>query len=241
MTFPPRPRKDARPQRRRDGLTLVELLVLLGIIGVLIGLLLPAVQQAREAASCCRCRNNLRQLGLAFQNHESGTGRLPTLKWPAALRPYLEQDHYARGTPLAVLLCPSRHGSSTTVNDYAASRDKDSAIFARRFAAITDGTATTMLLGERCANADGSFPVVDLTWYDFDSGEWVVNDSAGRDGSVALTGMVPFAPGLGFGARHPAAMNLLLCDGAVRRFAYGVPGLGALTRRSDGAPLALPD
>ena len=62
---------------RRQGVTLVELLVVVAIIGVLVGLLLPAVQSARERARGTACANNLRQFGIALANHESAQGRYP--------------------------------------------------------------------------------------------------------------------------------------------------------------------
>jgi prepilin-type N-terminal cleavage/methylation domain-containing protein len=96
------------PARRRPGFTLIELLVVIAIIGILVSLLLPAVQQAREAARRTQCKNNLRQIGLALHNyHDAHFVFPPTFcvgpgdggEWslPARVLPFVEQGNiYSR-------------------------------------------------------------------------------------------------------------------------------------------------
>ncbi len=90
--------------RRQQAFTLVELLVVIAIIGILVGLLLPAVQQIREAGRNTQCRNNIRQLGIAVQNYEGSKRQIPPsraadgyLTWTVMLLPYLEANNLYRG------------------------------------------------------------------------------------------------------------------------------------------------
>lgn len=85
-------------KQRRAGFTLVELLVVIAIIGVLVALLLPAVQAAREAARRMKCQNNIKQLSLAMHNYHDTFGQLLPgctksngTSWTALILPFIEQ------------------------------------------------------------------------------------------------------------------------------------------------------
>ena len=84
---------------RREGFTLVELLVVIAIIGILVALLLPAVQSAREAARRTTCQNNIKQIGIALQLHHDAQESLPIgtvlpdgAMWSAFILPYIEES-----------------------------------------------------------------------------------------------------------------------------------------------------
>jgi prepilin-type N-terminal cleavage/methylation domain-containing protein len=90
----------------RAGFTLVELLVVIAIIGILIALLLPAVQAAREAARRSQCTNNMKQLAMGMHLYSDSFKSLPsggfnnwnaslyTAGWAARIFPYIEQKNY---------------------------------------------------------------------------------------------------------------------------------------------------
>ena len=126
---------NSRSLNPRRGFTLVELLVVIAIIGTLVGLLLPAVQAARESARRSSCSNNLKQIGLALQNHVDAlrcfpVGSLadavearktvenfvPGWAWGAYILPYIEQDNvYTRLKPNRVYPKPDNTNTLTDI------------------------------------------------------------------------------------------------------------------------------
>lgn len=89
MLSPPRRWHDPRDQSTRFGLTLVEVLVSFGVIGLLMALLLPAVMSSREAARKTQCRNNLRQIGVAIHSFHEQRGFLDTQLTLMAILPHM--------------------------------------------------------------------------------------------------------------------------------------------------------
>ncbi|HEV3203859.1 MAG TPA: DUF1559 domain-containing protein [Gemmataceae bacterium] len=99
--------------RVRKGFTLIELLVVIAIIGILIALLLPAVQKVREASNRTKCQNNLKQMGLAIHNYAGVRGQFPAAYqstgvepgwgWGATILPFMEQDNLYNTAGVATL------------------------------------------------------------------------------------------------------------------------------------------
>jgi prepilin-type processing-associated H-X9-DG protein/prepilin-type N-terminal cleavage/methylation domain-containing protein len=283
--------------RRAGGVTLIELLVVIALVGLLLGLVLAAVQRVRSAAAKTQCGNNLRQIGLAFhQYHEvhtslppgissrNETDPMPFLGWSARLLPYLEQQAlwdqavaaYRRerdfrdpphpgGHLLAVFNCPldgrrAHPGTGMALTSYLGveglnSARQDGVLFldsATRLADVTDGTAHTLLVGERPPSANMVY------------GWWYAGWGQGKDGCLDLTlgvrtknyshhdtacplGPFPFAPGrfgdpcghFQFWSPHPGGAHFLFCDGSARFIRHEADHLlPALASRAGGEPAA---
>ncbi len=124
-------------QRSKRGFTLIELLVVIGIIGILIGLLLPAVQAARELARKMSCQNNLKQLTLAMHAYHDSLGAFPlnstfgeelgptvrTRSWMQGVLPYIEKQPLHQQIGTGLILQPNRPQAEIPVESFRCPSD----------------------------------------------------------------------------------------------------------------------
>ncbi|TWU00435.1 hypothetical protein Pla108_13860 [Botrimarina colliarenosi] len=162
---------------RSTGVSVIELLIVISIIGMLLSLLLPAVQSSRESARKVDCLSRSRQLGLAIQQYHGATNELPPsrisdryLTWAALVLPYLEQQtiydqmdpmrvfsvqsDQVRLTPIEAFLCPTRS------HDSLVSNVRKVPGIVGDYAAVT---STFLLTGNDGRYFDGSLIVADST------------------------------------------------------------------------------
>ncbi|MFO0808528.1 MAG: DUF1559 domain-containing protein [Gemmataceae bacterium] len=306
-------RHKARPRRR--ALSLIELTITVGLLGVLAGLTLSAVQRSRDAAARVRCQNSLKQLATALHNHHAAHGRLPPLtdlptlrslsvtqqpeallSWMAQILPYVERDdlwrqsvmacaadrlpyhnppHIGYATPVAAFVCPSddrllrpmtpASGHTAAFHSYPGvegaydSRGLLPGVLSAwqgiRLSDVNDGTANTLMVGER--------PPPDSLqagrWY---SSLHILERFGGNDVLLAINEPMPwaqdeecaralhaFGPGVTdnpcdryhFWSLHAGGANFAFADGSVRFLPYTARSvMVALASRDGGETVEIP-
>ncbi|HXG08962.1 MAG TPA: DUF1559 domain-containing protein [Gemmataceae bacterium] len=227
---------------RRFGFTLIELLVVIAIIGILIALLLPAVQKVREAAARTQCANNLKQLGIAVHNFHSTQNALPPDRiantwptWAVLILPYIEQENVyrlwqvdrryyeqtdaARMNLIKTYLCPSRRTSTGfSRND----RRTSPTVYPHRAGALSDYASCQGTGNIGGARANGAMIISDAEAID--------------DGGDQVTGGLARAPA---GSRIISWRSRLtfnsITDGTSNTFLFGEKHLRPAALRNPGS------
>jgi prepilin-type N-terminal cleavage/methylation domain-containing protein/prepilin-type processing-associated H-X9-DG protein len=257
---------------KKSGFTLVELLVVIAIIGTLMGLLLPAVQSAREAGRRNTCSNNLSQMGKAFVSFDGRNGTIPgwrnsiplangssiVVSWPVVIMPNLERRDVYRAwesgtsTPapyIDLLVCPSTppdsnnqpwisyvgncgtgevtsqnqfKGNGVLLDTVGTAGTVNAARINLDVIGNADGTASTVLMSEKCgvaATSQGNWNIVNFasTTSGFNNG---VTTTSTPGFGIPASGSPPTrvinqttATGLYPSSNHPGGVMSVFCDG----------------------------
>ena len=212
-------------QSIRKGFTLVELLVVIAIIGVLVGLLLPAVQSAREAARRTQCINNMRQLGLALHNHHDSFGTLPP-GWKTSTTAGSQGNGVALWGWGAMILPFIEEGS---LNDQLKPKDVFMQDAVTSLWSSYQSLMTTSMTGFRCPSDDGPITNIGRSFPGFNNSgaaalsttNYIGNNNSRTSAQFddPQTGGIFFEDrGLKFGdIRDGTSKTILLCE---RRWQY---------------------
>jgi prepilin-type N-terminal cleavage/methylation domain-containing protein/prepilin-type processing-associated H-X9-DG protein len=227
-----------RATPRHRGFTLIELLVVMAIIAILIGLLLPAVQKVREAASRTQCSNNVKQLSLAMHNYHHTIGSFPSGgwgyrwvgdpdrskkeqpgSWIYSILPYVEQENLFRapadGQPDTVTAGQKAGGQILVQTPLAILHCPT-----RRAAVRYPFDSAQLTSGAVAHNADGAGPVA-KTDYAANGGDWPINWGGGPSSLTSTSGLKDMSKTNGIVAQRSGVRLADIKDGASNTYLLG--------------------